>query len=394
MAAEEGVDIVDTSLSPMSGLTSQPALNSVIAALENTKFDTGLSLHDIQRLCDYWSETRVVYEQFESELASGTAEIYKYEIPGGQYSNFKPQVESFGLGHKFQEVKEMYKDVNEMLGDIVKVTPTSKAVGDLAIFMVQNGLTRENIMEKGQNLTYPDSILDYFKGMMGQPEGGFPKDLQMMILKGEQPLTCRPGEILEPIDFEGLKDKLNNEFLVEANIRNALSYALYPKVYSDYLKNLAEYGHLYNLESHVFFYGLKEGETSEIELDEGKIMIVKLVEVSEVDPEGYKTLVFEVNGNRREMKVFDKNFEEKVVNDATVMADPKNPKHIGSSITGSIAKIFVAEGEKVAKKQSLFIIDAMKMETNVLSPEVGEIDTILISEGQLVKSGQLLMKLK
>ena len=394
MAAEEGVDIVDTSLSPMSGLTSQPALNSVIAALENTELDTGLNLQDIQKLCDYWSETRIVYEQFESELSSGTAEIYKYEIPGGQYSNLKPQVESFGLGHKFREVKEMYKDVNELLGDIVKVTPTSKAVGDLAIFMVQNGLNKENLLDKGQNLTFPDSIVDYFKGMMGQPEGGFPENLQRMVLKGESPLTCRPGEILEPIDFDEIKDKLNNEFLVEANIRNALSYALYPKVYSDYLKNLAEHGHLYNLESHVFFYGLKEGETSEIELDEGKIMIVKLVEVSDVDQEGKKTLVFEVNGNRREMKIFDRNFEEKVVNDSTVMADPNNPKDIGSSITGNIAKIFVAEGEKVSHKQSLLIIDAMKMETNVLAPAPGEIDTIFVSEGQLVKSGQLLLKLK
>ena len=394
MAAEEGVDIVDTALSPMSGLTSQPALNSVIAALENTEHDTGFDLGDIQRLCDYWSEARVVYDQFESELNSGTAEIYKYEIPGGQYSNLKPQVESFGLGHKFREVKEMYKEVNELLGDIVKVTPTSKVVGDLAIFMVQNGLTKQNLIDKSENLTYPDSVVDYFKGMMGQPEGGFPEDLQKLVLKGEEAITCRPGEILEPIDFDMIKDKLNNEFLVEANIRNALSYALYPKVYSDYLKNLAEYGHLYNLESHVFFYGLKEGETSEIELDEGKIMIVKLVEISEVDPEGYKTLVFEVNGNRREMRIFDKNFEEKIVSDAIVMADPRNPKHIPSSITGTIAKIFVTEGEQVTQKQSLLVIDAMKMETNVLSPHAGEIDTLLISEGQLVKSGQLLMKLK
>ena len=393
MAAEEGVDIVDTALSPMSGITSQPAMNSVIAALENTKYDTGLDLNDIQRLCDYWGEARVVYEQFESELNSGTAEIYKYEIPGGQYSNFKPQVESFGLGHKFREVKEMYKEVNEILGDIVKVTPTSKVVGDFAIFMVQNALTKENLMDKG-HLTYPDSVVDYFRGMMGQPEGGFPEDLQKMVLKGEKPITCRPGEILEPIDFDEIKDKLNSEFLVEANVRNALSYALYPKVYSDYLKNLSEYGHLYNLESHVFFYGLKEGETSEIELDEGKIMIVKLVEVSDVDPDGFKTLVFEVNGNRREMKIFDRNFEDKVVNEASVIADPKNPKHIASSITGTIAKIFVSEGDTIAQKQSLLIIDAMKMETNVLAPAAGEIDTILISETQLVKSGQLLIKLK
>jgi len=394
MAAEEGVDIVDTAMNPMAGLTSQPALNSVIAALENTGSDTGINLDDIQKICDYWSETRTVYEQYESGLKSGTAEIYKYEIPGGQYSNLKPQVESFGLGHKFQEVKEMYKEVNEILGDIVKVTPTSKVVGDFAIFMVQNGLTKDNLLEKGPHLAFPDSVVDYFRGMMGQPEGGFPTELQSIVLKGDKPLTCRPGEILESIDFESIKEKLKDEFLVEPNIRNALSYALYPKVYSDYLRSLQEYGHLYNLESHVFFYGLKEGETSEIDLDEGKIMIVKLVEVGSLDEEGYITVVFEVNGNRREMRIFDRNFDEKEKIDVTAMADPQNPKEIGSSITGNITKILVKERESIASKQSLLIIEAMKMETNVLAPIQGEVETIFITEGQQVKSGQLLMKLK
>lgn len=394
MAAEEGVDIVDAALSPMAGLTSSPALNSIVSALANTKHDTEIDQEGIQRLCDYWSETRTVYEQFESGMKTGTAEIYKYEIPGGQYSNLKPQVDSFGLGHKFREVKEMYKEVNEILGDIVKVTPTSKVVGDLAIFMVQNGLTRDNLIEKGQNLAFPDSVVDYFKGMMGQPEGGFPVDLQRIVLKGEEPITCRPGEILPPVDFESIKNKLKDEFRVEANIRNALSYALYPKVYSDYLKSLQEYGHLYNLESHVFFYGLKEGETSEVELDEGKIMIVKLVEVGDLDEEGYKTLAFEVNGNRREIRIFDRNFEEQEKIDITLMANPGNPKEIGSSITGSISKILVKEGDKITHKQSLLIIEAMKMETNVLAPGDGEIDKILVNESQQVKSGQLLIKLK
>jgi len=394
MAAEEGVDIVDTALSPMAGLTSSPSLNSIVAALENTKHDTGFNLDDIQLLCDYWSETRPVYEPFESGLKSGTAEIYKYEIPGGQYSNLKPQVESFGLGHKFNEVKDMYKEVNELLGDIIKVTPTSKVVGDLAIFMVQNGLTKDNILEKGKYLTFPDSVVDYFRGMMGQPEGGFPEALQKVVLKGIEPINCRPGEILEPVDFEAIKTKLENEFKIEPNMRNILSYALYPNVYSDYLKSLQEYGHLYNLESHVFFYGLKEGETAEIELDEGKIMIVKLVEIGDLDEEGYRTLAFEVNGNRREMRILDKNFDHREKTEHTLMADPSNPKEIGSSITGTISKILVKEGDKVQRKQSLVIIEAMKMETNILAAEKGEIDSILVTEGQQVKSGQLLLKLK
>ncbi len=202
MAAHAGVDIVDTAFNSMSGLTSQPALNSIVAALENTDRETGLDLTDMQKLSDYWSAVRPVYSQFESGLKSGSAEIYKYEIPGGQYSNLKPQVESFGLGHKFEEVKEMYKKVNEMLGDIIKVTPSSKVVGDLAIFMVKNDLTPENIYEKAEKMAFPDSAVSYFKGMMGQPMGGFPEKLQKLVLKGEDPITCRPGEMLPPEDFE------------------------------------------------------------------------------------------------------------------------------------------------------------------------------------------------
>ncbi len=212
MAAHAGVDIVDTAFNSISGLTSQPALNSIVAALENTDRDTGLDLTDMQKLSDYWSAVRPVYSQFESGLKSGSAEIYKYEIPGGQYSNLKPQVESFGLGHKFEEVKEMYKKVNEMLGDIIKVTPpSSKVVGDLAIFMVQNDLTPENIYEKAEKMAFPDSAVSYFKGMMGQPMGGFPEKLQKLVLKGEEPITCRPGEMLPPEDFEKIREHLKEK---------------------------------------------------------------------------------------------------------------------------------------------------------------------------------------
>ncbi len=395
MAAEAGVDIVDTAFNSMSGLTSQPALNSVVAALKNTKLDTGIDLGNIQEISNYWTEVRKVYEEFESGLKSGTAEIYKYEIPGGQYSNLRPQVDSFGLGHKFNEVKEMYKEVNELLGDIVKVTPSSKVVGDMAIFMVQNDLNKDNIFTKGKDLTYPDSVVSYFKGMMGQPHGGFPKELQEIVLKGEKPITCRPGEVLPPEDFEEIEKKLTNDFdMKDPNIRNILSYALYPKVYSDYLKSLDDYGHLFNLESHVFFYGLKEGEISEIELDEGKIIIVKLVELGKINENGFRTVVFEVNGNRREIQILDKGYGQKENADVTLMADPNNPKEIGAPIPGTISKILVNEGDKIEKKQSIIIIEAMKMETNILSNISGAVDSIPVSEGQQVKAGQLLMKIK
>jgi pyruvate carboxylase len=398
MAAEAGVDIVDAALNPLANLTSQPPLNSIVAALKNAPRDTGFDLDDLQLLCDYWQEVRETYEQFEGNLLAGSAEIYKYEIPGGQYTNLKPQIESFGLGHRFTEVKEMYRSVNDMLGDIIKVTPTSKVVGDMAIFMIQNDLTPENIVEKGRNLGFPDSVVDYFKGMIGQPIGGFPEDLQEIVLKGEKPITCCPGEILPPADFDAIAAKLISDFGVEdPNIRNVLSYALYPKVYGDYLKSLKEYGHLSNLESHVYFYGLREGETSEIDIAEGTIMIVKLVEMSSVDDEGFRKVAFEVNGNRREIRIYDKKFDqanESIQRTMVQMADPSNPLEVGASINGTVSKILVAEGAQVETNQILIVIEAMKIETNVAAIVNGTVDSILVSEGQSIQSGQLLVHMK
>jgi pyruvate carboxylase len=397
MATEAGVDIVDAALSPLAGLTSQPSLNSVVAALKNSPYDTGFDLDHLQLLCDYWQEVRSIYEPFEGALTSGSAEIYKYEIPGGQYTNLKPQVESFGLGHRFKEVKEMYRAVNDMFGDIIKVTPTSKVVGDMAIFMVQNDLTPETLRDKGRHLSFPDSVVDYFKGMLGQPQGGFPADLQDIILKGEEPLTCRPGAFLPPADFGAFREKLAQEYHVDANIRNVLSHALYPKVYGGYLDSLKEYGHLDKLESHVFFHGLREGETSEIDLDEGKIIIVKLVEISASDENGYRTAAFEVNGNRREIKVYDKDFDQRHQGAQTPLAqtaDPKNPKEIGAPISGTVSKILAAEGDQVEVNKILLVIEAMKIETNVAAAVSGTIGSILVSEGQSIQSGQLLMHME
>ena len=223
MAAQAGVDIVDAAFNSMSGLTSQPALNSIVASLQHSDRDTGLDSDGLQKISEYWKDVRPVYKDFESELQTASAEIYKYEIPGGQYSNLQAQVESFGLGHKLKEVKDMYKAVNQMLGDIVKVTPSSKVVGDLAIFMVQNELTPENIVEKGANIDFPDSTVSYFEGMMGQPEGGFPEDIQKVVLKGKKPITCRPGELLEPEDFDAIRKKLQDELGLEGTDREVIS---------------------------------------------------------------------------------------------------------------------------------------------------------------------------
>ncbi|SKB34282.1 pyruvate carboxylase [Acetoanaerobium noterae] len=394
MAAEAGVDIADTAFNSMSGLTSQPALNSVVAALENTSRATGINLDNIEEISRYWEAVRPVYAKFESDLKSGTTEVYKYEIPGGQYSNLKPQVESFGLGHKFKEVKEMYKNVNEMVGDIVKVTPSSKMVGDFAIFMVQNDLTPENITQKGQDLTYPDSVVTYFKGMMGQPMGGFPKDIQEMVLKGEEPVTVRPGQLLEEEDFEAIMLYLKKTHKIEPNMKDALSYALYPKVFEDYLKYIKDYGDLSRMGSDIFFHGLSEGETCEVEIAKGKILVIKLLEIGKVDKEGSRLLAFEVNGNRREIKIYDKNSGQENKVTFTQMADPDNKMEIGASIPGTVLKILVKEGEVVEEKQSLMVVEAMKMETNIVAMQAGKIEAILVKEQQQVKSGELLIKLE
>ena len=394
MAAEAGVDIADTAFNSMSGLTSQPALNSVVAALENTKRDTGLKLDDLQKLSDYWSAVRPVYSKFESGLKSGSAEIYKYEIPGGQYSNLKPQIESFGLGHRFFEIKEMYKKVNDMMGDIVKVTPSSKMVGDMAIFMVKNDLTPENICEKGKNMAFPDSVVSYFKGMMGQPSGGFPSDLQRIVLKGEKPITCRPGEMLPPEDFEAISIKLKEILGHKPSNQDIISDALYPEVFEDYISFKKEYGDLSRMGSDIFFHGLNEGETCEVEVAEGKSFTIKLLQIGKVDMEGYRIIEFEVNGNRREIKILDrtsKSFETK--DERTLMADPQNKHEIGASIPGNILKILAKEGDKVKKNQSLIVIEAMKMETNIVSSVDGTVESIIVSEGKSVKAGELLLKL-
>lgn len=393
MAAQSGVDIVDAAFNSMSGLTSQPALNSVVAALQNSERDTGLDPDKLQKIAEYWRDVRPVYGGFESELVTSTAEIYKYEIPGGQYSNLKPQVESFGLGYKFDEVKDMYKTVNDMLGDIVKVTPTSKVVGDMAIFMVQNDLTPENIYEKAAGIDFPDSVVSYFEGMMGQPEGGFPEKLQKLVLKDKPAITQRPGELLPPEDFDAIRKHLQDDLELEGTLRQALSYALYPKVFEDFVKSIKKDGNFRHMGSDIFFHGLSEGETCEVKFEEGHIMMVKLQEVKAVDSEGNREAIFEVNGNRRIIKIKDTSITVNAHN-AVLYADSDDPMEIGANIPGNIIKILVKEGETISENQPIAVIEAMKMETNILALSAGIVERIYVSEGQQVKAGEMIAKLK
>ncbi|NLM06518.1 MAG: pyruvate carboxylase [Tissierellia bacterium] len=395
MASEAGVDIADGAISSLSGLTSQPSINSVIAALENTPRATGIKLDNLEKISQYYKALRPIYAHLESDLKSTTTEIYKYEIPGGQYSNLKPQVDSFGLSDKFEEVKEMYKSVNEMLGDIIKVTPSSKVVGDLAIFMVQNSLTPENIVEKGGNLTFPDSSVTYFLGMMGQPQGGFPKALQDVVLKGEEPITVRPGSLLPDEDFEAIRVHLKNKYGYEPTEREKLSYSMYPKVYEDFRKSLYDYGDLSHIPSDVFFHGLEEGETREVEIEDGKILIITLLEYGKIENDGYRKLSFEVNGNRRDVKIKDDSYGLTLGElDTTRYADPNEEGEVGASIPGNVVKVFVKVGDEVKEGQSLILVEAMKMETNVVAKKDGIVKEVLAEEGMSVKAGELLLVIK
>ena len=394
MAAEAGVDIVDTAMGPLSSLTSQPSMNSLQEALLGQERDPGFDPQRLQELSDYWADVRLRYKSFDNGLKVPVTDIYRYEIPGGQYTNLQPQVESLGLGHRFGEVKEMYKTVNDMLGDLVKVTPSSKMVGDLAIFMVQNDLTPENIVERGEGLSFPDSVVSYFKGMMGQPAWGFPQDLQRVVLKGEEPITCRPGDLLPPVDWDALEAEMRKFYPEKTPIdRSALlSFAMYPKVFEEYIRHRKEYGYIMRMGSHVFFNGMALGETNKINIEDGKTLVIRYLGLGDQNDDGTRNVQFELNGMRREVAVPDP--AAKDTGKRVVMADPKDKSQVGASIPGMVSRVSVKPGDRVEPNQVLAVIEAMKMETSVVARMAGTVDQVLVKQGQAVQAGELLVTIQ
>ena len=391
MAAEAGADIVDCAVDSMSSMTSQPSLNALVAALQGQERDTGLDLDRLQALSDYWSDVRLRYESFETGVKNPSTDIYRYEMPGGQYSNLRSQVESMGLGHRFDDVKEMYVQVNHMLGDIVKVTPSSKMVGDLAIFMVQHDLTPENIVEQGEALTFPDSVVSYFSGMMGQPAWGFPEDLQRVVLKGRQPITCRPGELLPPVDFEAARAEVA-KFAKEPTDRTVISWCLYPKVVEEFVRHSQEYGYIMRMGSHVFFNGMALGETNKISIEDGKTLVIKYLGLGDLNEDGTRNVHFDLNGMARTVAVPDHSAQVQV--HPVAMADPEDKSQVGASIPGMISRLTVKPGDPVEENQVVAVIEAMKMETSVVARVAGTVEAIEVKEGASVKAGELIMTLK
>ena len=390
-AIDAGVDIVDAALGTMAGMTSQPSMNTLYYALEGSERKPKLDIKSMEQLSYYWEDVRKYYQDFESGMIAPHTEVYQHEMPGGQYSNLQQQAKAVGLGDRWEEVKDMYRRVNLMFGDIVKVTPSSKVVGDMALFMVQNSLNEDLVLTKGHSLDFPDSVVELFEGMLGQPTGGFPKELQKVILKGKEPITVRPGELLEEVDLLELKDELYNKIKRPVTGFDTIAYALYPKVYLDYDKTLSLYDDISSLDTPTFFYGMNIGEEIEVDIETGKTLIVKLVSIGHPHPDGTRVLYFELNGQQREIIIKDESVKSTVT--TKVKADGSNPNHIGASMPGTVIKVLVDKGEKVQKGDHLIITEAMKMETTVQAPFTGTIKEIYVSNGEGIATGDLLIEL-
>ena len=316
--------------------------------------------------------------------------MFQHEIPGGQYSNLRPQAASLGLLDKFEEVKQRFADVNDMFGDIVKVTPSSKVVGDMALFMVSNDLTPADVMERGEGLNFPESVRELFRGDIGQPEGGWPAELQKLILKNEAPFTDRPNEHLAPIDFDKEWPAFQQKF-AGAKFTDMLSSLLYPKVFEEYWAFRQKFGNVGKVPTSVFFYGLKPGEETIIEIARGKSVIVRLESVGTINEEGMRTIFFTLNGQTRNLQVRDNSVAATKI--SNIKADKANPLQMGAPLQGMLSKVLVKPGQAVAKNTPLFVIEAMKMETTITAPHDLTVAAVTLAEGSRVQADDLVLTL-
>jgi pyruvate carboxylase len=388
-ATEAGVNVVDCAFGAMSGLTSQPNLESMVAALAHQERDTGLDFDRLLGFTYYWEEVRNYYAAFESGVKSPSADVFIHEIPGGQYSNLRPQAESVGVGDRIPELKRMYGIVNEMLGDIVKVTPSSKMVGDLALFMLTNNLTPKDVLERGRELTFPESVIGYFAGEIGQPPHGFPAELAAVVLKGRKVFTGRPGDTLPPVDFDKTRRDVEQRIGRPASDEEVLSYLMYPKVFTDFAAYGKKYGDVAPVPTDVVFYGLRKGEETEVEIERGKTLFIRLQAVSEPNEHGLRTLFFELNGHPREVQVLDRRFGAEVA--ARPKADKDNLLHLGSPMPGTVVEVKVKAGDEVKEGDKLIVLEAMKMEMTLASPIAGVVKEITVKAKDRVDNGDLLV---
>jgi len=391
-AAEAGVDVVDLSISSMSGLTAQPNLNSIIKAMQHDKRDTQLDLSYMDELSIYWEAVRQFYEPFDTSPKFGSAEVYKHEMPGGQYTNLREQARALGLGKRWPEVVRYYEEVNEILGDIVKVTPSSKVVGDLAMFLLTKGVEPKDLVNLAPGTSFPESVIDMLSGGLGQPAGGWPKDVQKVILGDRKAFKGRPGARAAKVDLDKVREEVTGIIRRSCSEDELYEYLMYPEVFKDFVKYVHEYGEATPLPTTAFFYGLKIGEEISVEIEEGKTLIVKLIYVSEPDEEGARVLTFELNGRARECVILDKSIKSEIKR--RVKADSADKRQIGAPIPAMVSSLTATVGQQVKKGDKLAILEAMKMQTTVYALCDGTIDQVEVRAGDQVDSKDLLVRLR
>ena len=392
-AAEAGLDIVDLAISSMSGSTSQPNLNSIVAALQFTKRDTGLDLAALDEFADYWEKVRTFYAPFDTSPKSGSAEVYLHEMPGGQFTNLKEQASAMGLAHRWPEIARTYAEVNQLFGDIVKVTPSSKVVGDMTMFLITRGIKPADVvnLEPG-SVPFPESVIDMLAGGLGQPLGGWPKQVQKVVLGDRKPLSGRPGAGLKPLNFKKIQEELTVKLKREATNDDVFSHVMYPEVFAGYAKMERDFGDLSALPTPAFFYGMKPGEEVSVEIEPGKTLFIRLMNIGAVDPEGKRAVIFELNGMTRQLAIVDRSAKPTVK--ARVKADPAKPSEVGAPIPGLLTALAVSVGAKVAKGEKLLTLEAMKMQTTIYAPGDGVVAEIFVQMGEAVESKDLILRIR
>lgn len=392
-AVEAGVDVIDVAMGAMSGLTSQPSFNSTVAMFEGQKRSLPIDQKSLNQFSNYWEVIREYYYPFESELRAGTAEVYRHEIPGGQYSNLLPQARGLGLEDKFETIKENYAAVNQLFGDIVKVTPSSKVVGDMAMYMTANDLTAEEVIQKGNEIDFPDSVKQLFRGDLGQPYKGFPEKLQELILKEETAYTDRPNAHLQAVDMEKefveFQQKFNDPRI---GFLDYLSFKLYPKVFESYFEHLSRYGEVDKIPTKAFFYPMKPHEEILVQIEPGKRLLIRYMYTTEPNEDGMRSVLFKINGQNRSIEVRDHSIETDKPTHQKV--DNIKPNEIGSPLQGRLISIFVRPGQSVQKNQPLFVIEAMKMESTITSSVEGRVKTVHLAERTMVEQDDLVVELE
>ncbi len=391
-AIEAGADAVDGAMDAMSGLTSQPNLGSIAEALRHGPRDSGINLDNLRSISGYWEQVRRCYSAFESDLHSGASEVYVHGMPGGQFTNLREQARSLGIDDvRWPEVAQAYARVNDLFGDIVKVTPTSKVVGDMALMMVTSGLTAQQVVDPETEIAFPESVVSLFRGDLGQPYGGFPPGLQKKILKGAEPLSVRPGEVLPPTDLDQARSEATAKTWREISDQEFASWLMYPKVFLDYMQSRLEYGRVSEVPTALFFYGMEPGDEVTVDIERGKSLIVRFVAASEGHEDGTRTVFFELNGQPRSVKVRDRS--KVALKPPRRKADIANASHIAAPMPGTVATVAVSPGAKVDRGDVLLTIEAMKMETSVRADRAATVAEIITKPGETVDAKDLLIVL-